>query len=248
MNKIDTDYKELAEVPSAVVQFYEEETRERITGYTEEEEPQPIKETYTVVVLNKPETVLYSYVESRKARRHSESVVVAALESAIAWEEFYINHDLYLAWVADYAKWEEEQPTEEIANESGEAESVVVSAPVKPVINLSCRQEHYSIEEVKADESAYHVLPDFDLSYDDDALLCVKTYGKKKKTAAELKADAEATKRIDAMNYLSSTDWAAARLAEGGEPMPEDMVNKREKAREVLNGSYVEPDISSFYP
>ncbi|AUR90863.1 hypothetical protein NVP1151O_22 [Vibrio phage 1.151.O._10N.222.46.B1] len=248
MNKIDTDYKALSEVPSSVAQFYEEETRERITGYTDEEEPQPIKEPYTVVVLNKPEAVLYSFVESRKGRRHPQAVVMGALESAIAWEEFYFNHDLYLAWVANYAKWEEEQPTEEITNEDGKTESVVLPAPIKPVIDLANRREHYVIEEVRADDSIYHILPGFDLAYDDDALITSKTYGKKKKTTAELKAECEELKHKDAFNYLLSTDWAAARLAEGGEPMPEDMVNKREKAREVLNGSYVEPDISSFYP
>lgn len=248
MNKIDTDYKAISEVPRAVAQFYEEETRERITGYTEEAEPQPIKELYTVVVLNKPETVLYSFVESRKGRRHPQVVVMATLESAIAWEEFYFNHDLHLAWVADYAKWEEEQPTEEITNEDGEKESVILSAPIKPVIDLANRRKHYVIEEVKADDSIYHILPGFALDYDDDSLLCIKTYDKKKKTAAEIKGDSEAIKRSDAMNYLLSTDWAAARVAEGGEPMPEDMKEKRAKARDVLNGSYVEPDIDSFYP
>ncbi|CAH9015605.1 putative DUF4376 domain-containing protein [Vibrio phage 137E35-1] len=248
MNKIDTDYKSLSEVPSAVAQFYEEETRERITGYTDEEEPQPIKEPYTVVVLNKPETVLYSFVESRKGRRHPQAVVMAALESAIAWEEFYFNHDLFLAWVADYAKWEEEQPTKEITNENGETESVILPAPIKPVIDLASRREHYLIKEVKADDSIYHILPGFALAYDDDALIASKTYDVKKKTAEELKAETEKVKRNDALNYLLSTDWAAARVAEGGEPMPDDMKAKRAKARDVLNGSYVELDIDSFYP
>lgn len=248
MQKIDTDYKALSEIDPKVVQFYAEDKRTRTTGYTEDEEPKPIIEEYTVIILNKPDQVDYEYVESRKGRRHPVAVVMAALEAAITWEEFYFNHDLYLAWVADYAKWKEEQPTEEITNEDGTTEAVVLPAPELRAIDLSDRRAHYTIKEVTKDTALYHILPGFDLTYDDDALITTKTYKAKKKTSAELKAETDCKRRSEAKAYLTATDYIAARMAEGGEPMPQDVKEKRAKAREVLNGSYIEPHIESFYP
>lgn len=248
MQNIDTDYKALSEIDPKVVQFYAEDKRTRITGYTEDEEPKPIVEAYTVIVLNKPGKVDFDYVASRKGRRHSDTVVMAALESAIAWEEFYFNHDLYLAWVADYAKWEEEQPTEEITNEDGTKEAVILPAPKVPVIDLADRRAHYTIVETPKDATNYHILPGFDLTYNDDDLIALKDFKTKKKTKAELEAEARCKRRSEAKAYLLATDYIAARMAEGGEPMSIDVKEKRCKARKVLNGSYIEPHIESFYP
>jgi hypothetical protein len=40
----------------------------------------------------------------------------------------------------------------------------------------------------------------------------------------------------EAREYLNSTDWYAARLAETGKAIPEDVIAKRQAARAVLNG------------
>ncbi|AUR96160.1 hypothetical protein NVP1216O_32 [Vibrio phage 1.216.O._10N.222.55.C12] len=141
MNKIDTEYPTLADVPQSVVQFYEEETRTRITGYTEPDEEgnsTPITEEYTVVVLNKPDMVLYSEVAQRIGERKPRDVVNAELARAIEWEEFYYGHDLVLEHEADYALWEQEQPTEIIDDEE-----VLLPAPELPVIDMATRRAYY---------------------------------------------------------------------------------------------------------
>jgi hypothetical protein len=38
-----------------------------------------------------------------------------------------------------------------------------------------------------------------------------------------------------AREYLSSTDWYAARLAETGTPIPEEILEKRQAARQLLS-------------
>ncbi|AGG58281.1 hypothetical protein VPDG_00120 [Vibrio phage henriette 12B8] len=141
MNKIDTEYKSLADVPPAVAQHYSEETRARVVGYEEPDEEgycKPVTEPYTVVVLNKPDMVLYSEVAQRIGERKSREVVNTELDRAIEWEEFYYSHDLMLEHEADYALWEQEQPTEIV-----DEEEVLLPAPEPPVIDMTNRREYY---------------------------------------------------------------------------------------------------------
>jgi hypothetical protein len=42
-------------------------------------------------------------------------------------------------------------------------------------------------------------------------------------------------KKYDAREYLKSTDWYAARLAETGTPIPEEILEKRQAARQLLS-------------
>ena len=42
---------------------------------------------------------------------------------------------------------------------------------------------------------------------------------------------------IISKEYLSSTDWYVTRQAETGNAIPEDILNKRQEAREAINES-----------
>lgn len=164
MNKIDTEYASLEEVPQSVVKYYEEEVRTRTTGHTEPDEEgntDPITEEYTVVVLNKPDTVLYSDVAQRIGERKSRDVVNAELVRAIEWEEFYYGHDLVLEHEADYALWEQEQPTEIIGEEE-----VVIAPPEKLIIDLRNRREHYE-KRVQSYDTNLFIHTDSAIEYDD---------------------------------------------------------------------------------
>lgn len=176
MNKVDTEYKSLSEVPSAVVQFYEEETRERIVGHTEPDEDgnsEPIKESYIVVVLNKPNTVLYSFVESRIGRRHPKEAVKAALVDAIAWEEFYYNHDLVFKHQEDLEQWQSEEPQAADYDDSdifaGEHRAWFDRKPELPVIDMAVRREYYELTTIQFDTNVYISLGTTTV-YDDVAL------------------------------------------------------------------------------
>ncbi len=141
MNKIDTEYTSLDQIDPAVVRFYEEETRERVAGHTEPDEEgysTPITEPYTVVVLNKPDEVSFEYVESRRGRRLGEDVAKAALAQAIEWNDFAVNHDDHLAWLAAYDEWETEQPTEII-----DEVEVLLPAPECPVVDIADQRAVY---------------------------------------------------------------------------------------------------------
>ena len=152
MNKIDTEYTSLSQVSSEIQRFYEEETRTRVTGYTEpdaEGNSAPITEEYIVVVLNKPDEVSFEYVESRRGRRLGEDVAKAALVQAIEWNDFAVNHDGYLAWLDAYATWEAERPTEVVDNEEDESEFELAQRdwlgrqPVRPVVDLADQRAVY---------------------------------------------------------------------------------------------------------
>lgn len=141
MNKIDTDYTSLDQLDPEIVRFYEEEVRERVVGYTDPDNKDfstPITESYTVVVLSKPEEVSFDYVESRRGRRLGEDVAKAALVKAIAWNDFVVNHDEYLSWKDDHEQWEVDQPTELI----GEDE-VLLPEPERPVVDISDQRAVY---------------------------------------------------------------------------------------------------------
>ena len=166
MNKIDTEYKSLNQIDPEIVRFYEEETRERITGYTEQDEDgysTPITEEYLVVVLNKPEEVSFEYVESRRGRRLGEEVAKAALVQAIAWNDFTVNHDGYLSWLDAYSAWEDEQPTELVGEEE-----VLVPAPERPVIDMADRRDVYEALSQSYDTNLFHHTEEL-VEYDDDA-------------------------------------------------------------------------------
>lgn len=141
MNKIDTVYTSLDQIDPAVARFYEEEIREVVIGHTEQNQEgltTPITEQYTVVVLNKPDEVSFEYVESRRGRRLGEDVAKAALVQAIAWNDFAVNHDGHLAWLAAYDKWETEQPTEII-----DEVEVLLPAPECPVVDIADQRVVY---------------------------------------------------------------------------------------------------------
>lgn len=42
-------------------------------------------------------------------------------------------------------------------------------------------------------------------------------------------------RKHEARDYLKNTDWYAARLAEQGTPIPEEVISKRQQARELLS-------------
>jgi hypothetical protein len=168
MNKIDTDYKSLDEINPEIVRFYSEDLRTRIIGYTDDDEPKPITEEYTVIVLNKPDIVPYGFVESRIARRFGRDVINSALVSAIEWEDFDVNHDQYIKWKIAYKLWEEIQPTKPV--EDGEAGTpVVVPAPVRPVIDMSNRREYYEKITTDFDVNLF-VKTGIENNYDDENL------------------------------------------------------------------------------
>lgn len=53
--------------------------------------------------------------------------------------------------------------------------------------------------------------------------------------AAVKAAAKQAAERVEAQNYLASTDWYTARLIETGKPIPEDVSAKRAAARITLD-------------
>jgi hypothetical protein len=179
MNKIDTEYATLAHVPQSVVQYYEEETRTRITGYTEpdaEGNSTPITEEYTVVVLNKPDTVLYSEVAQRIGERKPRSTVNAELARAIEWEEFYYGHDLVLEHEAAYEEWEEEQPlVQEGVDEDGEPIWSIAPAPELPVIDMDVRREYYEVITVDYNTNTHNSVGVTD-THDDELYTTTKTF------------------------------------------------------------------------
>lgn len=141
MQKIDTEYTSLNQIDPEIARFYSEDVRTRITGHTEVAEgevSEPITEEYTVIVLNKPDEVMYEYAESRRGRRLPKEVIDQAITDAIAWEDFAVNHDGYLNWLEEYRTWEIEQPTELV-----DGEEVVIAAPERPVINMDDRRAVY---------------------------------------------------------------------------------------------------------
>ncbi|EOW9224945.1 hypothetical protein ACN26P_003477 [Vibrio cholerae] len=157
--KIDTNYKSLAEVDENIRRYYEEENRERVTGYSEPNEEgvsTPIVEPYTVVVLNQPDEVTYDDVLLRKSERKSwEEVVKPELERAFAWEEFKVNHNQYLDWLDALASWEKEQPTEMVWDEdSGGFVEQVAAAPTRPTVDTE-KQAKFE-EELIASIAGYH--------------------------------------------------------------------------------------------
>ena len=165
MNKIDTDYKSLEEIDPEIVRFYSEDLRTRITGYTDDDEPKPITEEYTVIVLNKPDVVPYGFVESRIARRFGRDVVNPALVSAIEWEDFDVNHDGYLMWLGDYKIWEVQKPVQT----PGDDGEISFPAPIRPVIDMSNRREHYEKITTDFDVNLF-VKAGIENNYDDENL------------------------------------------------------------------------------
>lgn len=150
MNKIDTEYASLAEVDANLQRFYSEDVRTRTTGYTEPDEEgnnEAITETYTVVVLNKPDEVTYDYVESRRGRRFPEDVVKSYIPQAIEWEDFAVNHDGYNQWVIDHAEWLGKEP--EVYGYEDEFEYELARRnwtefePVRPVVDIANQRAVY---------------------------------------------------------------------------------------------------------
>ncbi len=143
MIMFDTNYQSLADIDPEIVRFYAEDTRQRVIGWDEDKEEQ-IKESYTVIVLVKPEVVFYHDVEQRRSERKPFDVVRDEIERAIAWEDFDINHDKYLLWKYDFATWQTEQPHEDVWDEeAGEFVSKLVDGPERPQIDESKRVECY---------------------------------------------------------------------------------------------------------
>jgi hypothetical protein len=54
-------------------------------------------------------------------------------------------------------------------------------------------------------------------------------------TEEQLAESILAHNRHEAMEYLKSTDWYAARLAETGTAIPEEILEKRQAARQLLS-------------
>lgn len=153
MNKIDTNYKSLSEIDPEVVRFYAEESRERTTGYTEPDDEgntQAITESYTVIVLNKPDEVTYEYAESRRGRRFGEDVVKSAIAQAIEWEDFSVNHDGYIQWLADHAQWHDDhlEYLELLSRHEDDPDWIAPEKPeepMRPVIDMAVRRAVYEV-------------------------------------------------------------------------------------------------------
>lgn len=166
MNQIDTEYKSLSEIDPEIVRFYSEDVRTRVTGHTEPDEEgstSPITKQYVVIVLNQPDEVTYEYAESRRGRRLGEDAVKEALVQAIAWEDFAVNHNGYLAWQEEYLAWEMEKPTELIGEEE-----VLVPAPKRPVIDMANRRAVYEALYQAYDTNLFHHTEEL-VEYDDEA-------------------------------------------------------------------------------
>lgn len=187
---IDTTYNSLAEIDNEVVRFYSEDARKRVLGYTEEEPIEPIYEEYIVIVLNQPDEVPYSNVDQRRGERKPWiPTVKVELERAIAWEDFDVNHNQYLQWLEDLAKWEEEQPTEPVWDEElQEYVETLIPAPERPVINPTVRQEYYDEVYVDVDETLAYVHEGASTVYDDELLIKTITPNHTPKTEEEIKA------------------------------------------------------------
>lgn len=66
------------------------------------------------------------------------------------------------------------------------------------------------------------------------------TFSLKIKTAEDLAAEATTKAREDAREkaraYLAETDWMVVRMAETGQPVPQDILELRAAARKAANG------------
>ncbi|WJT09285.1 DUF4376 domain-containing protein [Vibrio harveyi] len=174
MIMIDTEYQSLTEIDPEIVRFYAEDTRQRVIGWDEDKE-EPIKESYTVIVLVKPYFVGYGDVEHRRMERKPWEIVKEELERAITWEDFEINHDKYLLWKDDFATWETEQPHEDVWDEdSGEFIPKLVDAPERPQIDESKRVGHYEKITTQYDSNLWDFHGEFSEQIDHEARTITK--------------------------------------------------------------------------
>ena len=240
MNMIDTEYQSLNDIDPEIVRFYSEDVRTRVTGHTDDEVPEPITEEYTVIVLNKPDEVTYEYVESRRGRNFPESVVKSFIPSAIAWEDFEVNHNGYLAWLDAVAVWESEQPmVQDGVTETGEPNMVLAPQPERPTVDMENRRAVYERIDDTSSNVEYTVLTDEYAELTDDALFTVTRVYLSEPFADEQMLEAN---QEGAREYLYKTDWMVTRKAETGVDIPEDISVKRDEARVILDDTFVEPE------
>ncbi|AUR98971.1 hypothetical protein NVP1259O_09 [Vibrio phage 1.259.O._10N.286.48.F4] len=208
MNKIDTEYATLADVPQSVVQYYEEETRTRITGYTEPDEEgnsTPITEEYIVVALNKPDVVLYSEVTQRIGERKPRDVVNAELARAIEWEEFYYGHDLTLRYEKMHPRWVTEEPMiygyeDEVEYELAHREWVELE-PQPPAIDPEVRRGYYEVITPDYNTNTHNPIGVTD-TYNDELYTTTKTFALESKpteVVAEYHSELAIETRFDAV-------------------------------------------------
>ncbi|HCE4761511.1 DUF4376 domain-containing protein [Vibrio parahaemolyticus] len=167
---IDTDYTALTDIDENIRHYYAEDIRERVIGYTEGEEPSPITEQYTVIVLNKPEEITFHDVNQRRGERKSwEQVVKPELERAIAWEDFQVNHDQYLQWLVDVENFVPEITIGE------DGEEVATLPPARPVIDMQNCRAVYEVIEVPYDANYYTHNGEYDYLVNDEEFTVTKT-------------------------------------------------------------------------
>ncbi|HHG3331485.1 TPA: hypothetical protein ACPVY3_001160 [Vibrio parahaemolyticus] len=167
---IDTDYTALTDIDENIRHYYAEDIRERVIGYTEGEEPSPITEQYTVIVLNKPEEITFHDVNQRHGERKSwEQVVKPELERAIAWEDFQVNHDQYLQWLVDVENFVPEITIGE------DGEEVATLPPARPVIDMQNCRAVYEVIEVPYDANYYTHNGEYDYLVNDEEFTVTKT-------------------------------------------------------------------------
>ncbi|HHC6784300.1 TPA: hypothetical protein ACN38F_000844 [Vibrio parahaemolyticus] len=134
------------------------------------EEPSPITEQYTVIVLNKPEEITFHDVNQRRGERKSwEQVVKPELERAIAWEDFQVNHDQYLQWLVDVENFVPEITIGE------DGEEVATLPPARPVIDMQNRRAVYEVIEVPYDANYYTHNGEYDYLVNDEEFTVTKT-------------------------------------------------------------------------
>ena len=70
------------------------------------------------------------------------------------------------------------------------------------------------------------------------------------KTAQNVAADVAAKKaseaKAQALTYLKETDWYVSRLSEKQTQVPTDILEKRDKARELLDSYFSDPSCDLF--
>ena len=240
---MDTNYTSLSEIDPEIVRFYHEEERQVVLDYDEVNE-QPVVETVTVIVLDKPDKVPYSAVDQRRGERKPDDVVVATLEQAIEWEDFYINHDRYLMWQKDMVQWEEDQQYETVypdGEEDGVGILQRVPAPERPVIDMANRRAVYFEERNTIDANLFYPLDEYDIVYDDDSYTRHVIQHRKPKPTEEVDAYYAKLRDEQALTYLAQTDWMVIRSLETGDPVPDEVEAIRESARSIIEQEFVLP-------
>lgn len=182
-------YDTLNDVPAKIREFYEEVPVFE-TSWVEDADHegggyQDTKQTGVTAQLKPIEVVKYSDVEQAIGLRWPRSEVNEKLQAAIDYDYFYTNHDLYLAWKDEYAKWEKEQPQVVSIDDKGDEVSELVDPPAQPVVNIEKPRDYYETKVAPISNRVIQ-LETFTDIIDDDTFTINRVYDTKPKPAKEL--------------------------------------------------------------